>query len=132
VTRVRLAIAAGAALLLIGVVALIYWTGAGAGAAKVATRVQREHGQRVAEARTDERVAATTTAAIGVSAARRSAAIDDYVLTSIKEIRDALAAVPPAAAGDPLPAAPVDRLRDQLNVGIARANRAADPPGAAR
>ncbi|HEX8484667.1 hypothetical protein [Sphingomonas sp.] len=131
-TRVRLAIASGAALLLIIVAALIYRTGSGAGAAKVEARVERDHGTRVAEARTDERAAAVSAVAIGATTARRSAAFDDYVLTSIKEMRDALAAVPPAPAGAPLPAAPVDSLRDQLNAGIARANRAAEPAGAPR
>ena len=124
-TQLRLAIAAGAALVLIGIVALIYHAGSSAGGDKVTVRTEKAHTVAVAASRSDERAAAASSAAIAASTSRQAAAIDDYVLSSIQEMRDALDRLPPAAAGAPLPAAPVDSLRAQLNAGITRANRAA-------
>ena len=97
-----------------------------AGEAKITTKVERQHAERVAEARADERAASDVSASIS----RRVSRADDLstiaVQATIKDLRNALDAVPPAPAGADLPAAPVDGLRDELNASIDRANRAAD------
>ncbi len=127
-TRIRIIIAIGVLLAIVAGVALIRRSGETAGAAKVTAKSERTHADRVAEARTDERSATDTTDAIARSVTRSDALADAYVKTTIKDLRDALDAVPPPAPGVPLPAAPVDRLRDSINAGIDRANRAgADP-----
>lgn len=89
----------------------------------------------IVTARKDERKAAGVGEAIGQAATAQAHESAVHVDITTKEIRDAFQAVPPALvapAGDdaPLPAAPVDRLRDQINAGIARANRAAGDAGA--
>ncbi len=131
-TRTRIIIAIGIVLAIVAGVALIRFNGETAGAAKVAARNERAHGERVGEARADERAAGDTTAAIARSVTRSDALTDAYVKTTIKDLRDALDAVPPASPGVPLPAAPVDRLRDSINAGIDRANGAAEAADAAR
>jgi hypothetical protein len=97
-----------------------------AGEAKVTAKVERERTERIVEARADERAASV----VADSISRRVTRADDLstaaVRGTIKDLRDALDAVPPAPAGAPTPAAPVDSLRDQINASIDRANRAAD------
>jgi hypothetical protein len=85
-------------------------------------------------ARTDEKAAASVATAIGADVDQRNADATLHIDVTTKEIADAFAALPPPApapaAGSeprPLPAAPVDRVRDRLNEGISRANRAAGP-----
>lgn len=131
-TRIRIIIAIGVLLAIVAGVALIRRSGETAGAAKVTAKAERAHDDRVAEARADERSAANTTDAIARSVTRSDALADAYVKTTIKDLRDALDAVPPAAPGVPLPAAPVDRLRDSINAGIDRANGAAEAANADR
>jgi hypothetical protein len=125
-----LAIAGAAAL----AVVLIHKNGEQAGAATAALQGERVRQRRIAEARADERTAAQAAQSIADRTARADAVTDVVLEHTIKDLRDALDAVPatPAAcAGGELPAAPVDRLRDLLNAGIARANRAAGDAGAA-
>jgi hypothetical protein len=89
----------------------------------------------IVTARKDERKAAETSVAIGADTAAANRDTTIHLDLTQKEIRDAFDAPQPApahAGGDALPAAPVDRLRDRLNEGIARANRAADAAGDAR
>lgn len=83
-------------------------------------------------ARQDEKVATRTATAIGADVDRQTADATLHIDLTTKDIRDAFDSLPPPmpapAAGAeprPLPAAPVDRVRDRLNESIARANRAA-------
>lgn len=89
-------------------------------------------------AREDEKTARGAAEAIGgnVEGKNRDATINIDLTTG--EIRHAFDALPPPqpapAAGEPdrpLPAAPVNRVRERLNQSIARANRAAGPAGEA-
>jgi FtsZ-interacting cell division protein ZipA len=100
-------------------------SGEKAGAAKVTQAVERQRTERVAEARVDERTAAVVSDSISRRVARADDLSTQAVKATIKDLRDAIDNVPPAAAGASPPAAPVDSLRDTLNAGIARANRAA-------
>lgn len=100
-------------------------SGEKAGAAKVTRAVEQQRTERVAEARADERTAAVVSDSISRRVARADDLSTQAVKATIKDLRDAIDTVPPAAAGAPPPAAPVDSLRDTLNAGIARANRAA-------
>lgn len=131
VTRIRIIIVVMAIVAIVAGVALIRRGGETAGAAKVTARVEKAHTASIVEARADERAAATVTQSIAARTVRIDAATDAYVKTTIEDLRNALAAVPPAADGAALPAAPVDRLRDQINAGIDRANRSADAADAA-
>lgn len=74
--------------------------------------------------------------AIGTATTEQNRESTVRVDITTKEISDAfqsipIAAPPPAGASPnrDLPPAPVDRLRDTLNAGISRANRAADASG---
>lgn len=130
-TRVKL-IAIGVVLVaVLAVLAWVYHAGGRSGADRVTAKAERDHGAAVADARADERRGATSTATIAARTARADDMTDRLVRQTIKELRDAITDVPPAVAGDPLPPAPVDGLRDRLNAGIARADRAAGPAGAA-
>jgi hypothetical protein len=124
-TRARLIMVGVVALAIVAAIAWIRAGGEKAGAAKVEHRAERDHSERVVEARTDERTAGDVAASID----RRVARVEDLstaaVAATVKDLRDAIDAVPPSAAGAPPPAAPVDSLRDTLNAGIDRANRAA-------
>lgn len=105
---------------------VLYHHGEKAGAAKVEAKVEKAHAAAITDARHDERAAANASATIATSTAQQtiaSAAVTHYI---VKELHDAIDAVPPAAPGAALPAAPVDSLRASLNTGIAGANRAAD------
>lgn len=113
-----------------GGIAMVRRGGEAAGAAKVTAKVEQAHRTAVAEARTDERKAATVTQSIAARTVRIDRQTDAYVQTMIEDLRNALA-VPPGADGAALSAAPVDRLRDGINAGIDRANRAADAADAA-
>lgn len=130
-TRIRIIIAVGLLLAIVAGVALIRHSGETAVAAKVTAKTERAHSASIAEARVDERSVSDTTAAIARSVSRSDDLADALVKTTIKDLRDALDAVPAAAPGVPLPAAPVDRLRDSINAGIDRANRAAETADAA-
>ena len=124
-TRPRLIIVGLAVLLAITAAVVLVRRGERAGAAQVTSTAEREHGARVAEARADERAIADVGSAIEQHVARADDLSTAAVLATIKDLRDAIDTVPPAAAGDPLPAAPVDGVRNALNAGIDRANRAA-------
>lgn len=124
-TRVRLIIAAVILLAIVAAVWMIRSGGERAGAAKVTQAGEQQRAGRLAEARSDERAATAVSASISQRVSRADALSTAAVQATIKDLRDALDAVPPAVAGDPLPAAPVDRVRDSLNASIARANRAA-------
>ena len=126
VTRIRIIIVVMAIVAIVAGVALIRRGGETAGAAKVTAKVEKAHAASIVEARADERAAATVTQSIAARTVRIDAATDAYIKTTIEDLRNALAVVPPAADGAALPAAPVDRLRDQINAGIDRANRSAD------
>lgn len=125
-TRTRIIVAIVVALAIVAGVVIIRRGGETAGAAKVTATNDEAHTAQVVEARADERAAATVTQSIAARTVRIDAQTDAYVQATIEDLRNALANVPPAAADAALPAAPVDRLRDGLNAGIARANRAAD------
>ncbi|SDA14855.1 hypothetical protein [Sphingomonas sp. NFR15] len=80
-------------------------------------------------ARKDEQTAAHVATAIATDTQARTQDATVHIDLTTKEIHDAFSSLPaPRPAGDdprPLPAAPVDRVRDRLNESIARANRAA-------
>jgi hypothetical protein len=130
VIRARLIAAGIVVVALLVVVWAIHRSGERTGAARVTQDVERQHSARVAEARADERAAAVVSDSIGRRVARADDLSTQAVRATIKDLRDAIEAVPPAVAGDPFPAAPVDRLQNSLNAGIDRANRAAEDPGA--
>ncbi len=131
VTHLRMILIVVAILTIAASVVLIRRDGETSGAARVTATNEKAHAAGVAEARVDERAAAAVTASIAARTVRIEAKTDAYVDTMIKDMRDAIADVPPAAADAALPAAPVDRLRDSVNAGIDRANRAADAASAA-
>lgn len=111
--------------------ALTYSSGSSAGGAKVKTKVTAQRAEHVAEARTDERKATEVTIAIADQTARADTLSETLLRTTIQDLRDALDSTPPAAAGAAPPVVPVDRLHDDLNQAIARANGqagAADAP----
>lgn len=130
-TRIQIILAIAAIVAIVAGVAWIRSRGETAGAARVTATNAAAHTARVAEARSDERRAATVTQSIAARTVRIEAQTDAYVETMIKDLHDALADVPAAAPGAALPAAPVERMRDSLNAGIARANRAGGDAGAA-
>jgi len=118
---------------ILALIVLAFVTGRGAGSDHVTAQAERDHGARVAEARTDEQRASVSTATIAARADRADALSDRLVRQTIKDLRDAISNVPmPVASGNPLPSAPVDSVRVSLNAGIARANGAAEPATAAR
>lgn len=118
---VGLAIAA-----LLGTYAMIRHGGEKAGEAKVTAKVEKQHAVSVANARHDEQAAQATTARIAERTARADAVTSAYVQSTIEDMHHALDALPPATSAAPLPAAPVDELRDHLNALIARSNGAAE------
>lgn len=113
-----------------GVIALTYRSGSAAGGAKVTAKVEKQRAEHVAQARTDERKATAVTIAIADRTARADALSETLLRTTIQDLRDALDSTPPAAAGAAPPVVPVDRLRDDLNAAIARANGQAGPAAA--
>lgn len=116
-------------LILVGIIgasyALTYRSGSAAGGAKVTTKVAKQSAEHVAQARTDERKAAAVTIAIADGTARADALSETLLRTTIQDLRDALESTPPAAAGAAPPVVHVDRLHDDLNQAIARANGSA-------
>lgn len=124
-TRVRLVVAGLVLLAIVAAIGLIRHSGERAGAAKVEHRVVVDHGARVAEARSDERTAGDVAASIDRRVARADDLSTAAVAATVKDLRDAIDAIPPSAAGAAPPPAPVDSLCDSLNAGIDRANRAA-------
>lgn len=122
------AIGAALALLVLLVVAALvgaHRKGERAGADRVTVQVQRDHAAAVTVARQDERAAVDASATIATSVAQQTVASAAVTHHIVENLRHAIQSVPPAAAGDALPPAPVDSLRDTLNAGIDRANRAA-------
>ena len=111
-------------------VALVYRSGSTAGGAKVTTKVAVQRAEHVAQARTDERKATEVTIAIADRTARSDALSETLLRTTIQDLRDALDSTPPAVAGAAPPVVPVDRLRDDLNAAVARANGSAGAAGA--
>lgn len=105
-----------------GAITRVYRSGSAAGGAKVTTKVARQSAEHVAQARTDERKATAVTIAIADGTARADALSAALLRTTIQDLRDALDSTPPAAAGAAPPVVPVDRLHDDLNAAIARAN----------
>ncbi len=106
-------------------IALVYRSGSTAGGAKVTTKVEKQRAEHIAQARTDERKATEVTIAIADQTARADVLSETLLRTTIQDLRDALESTPPAAAGAAPPVVPVDRLRDDLNQAIARANGSA-------
>lgn len=111
-------------------IALVYRSGRSAGGASAKVAIGEQHRQRTAEARGDERLAADVTTAIADRTARADVLSETLLRTTIEDLRNAIDAMPPAAAGAAPPVVPVDRLRDDLNASIARANRAAEAAAA--
>ncbi len=111
-----------------GAITLVYRSGSAAGGAKVTTKVNAQRAEHVAQARTDERKATAVTIAIADRTARADALSETLLRTTIQDLRDALDSTPPAAAGAAPPVVPVDRLHDDLNAAIARANGSAGAP----
>ncbi|KQN77886.1 hypothetical protein ASE91_14310 [Sphingomonas sp. Leaf62] len=105
---------------------MVYRSGRTAGGASARVAIGEQHRERTAEARADERLAAEVTIAIADRTARADALSETLLRSTIKDLRDALDATPPAVAGAAPPVVPVDRLRDDLNASIARANRAGE------
>ncbi len=127
------AIAIGVVALLLGAALFTaHRKGERAGADHVTVQVQRDHAAAVTLARQDERAAVDASATIATSVAQQTVAFAAVTHHIVEDLRNAIQSVPPAAAGDALPPAPVDSLRDTLNAGIDRANRAADAAEALR
>lgn len=96
--------------------------------------VPRHDPTPIVTSRKDQRAAATVSEAIGAATAAQARDSAVHVDITTREIRDAFQAVPPAQSApvggtSALPAAPVDRLRQRINEGVARANGAAGPAG---
>jgi len=125
-----LLLAASIATAIGGGVALIHHEGVEAGAASATAKAEKAHTARVAEARTDERTAQATADTASAAIAHDTAESTAFTRNQIEDLHHALYDVR-AAPGASLPAAPVDRLRDTLNTGIDRANRAAEDASAA-
>ncbi|RMB55441.1 hypothetical protein C8J44_0684 [Sphingomonas sp. PP-CE-3A-406] len=132
VTRIRIIVAIVIALAIVAGVAMIRRGGETAGAAKVTAKAEKAHAERITEARTDERAATSVTQAIAARTVRIDAQTDAYVQSTIEDLRNALNDASSAADAAAVPAAPVDRLRDSINAGIDRSNRAAEAADAAR
>lgn len=109
---------------------LVYRSGRTAGGASAKVAIGEHHRARTAEARGDERLAADVTAAIADRAARADVLSETLLRHTIEDLRNAIDAMPPAAAGAAPPVVPVDRLRDDLNASIARANGTAEAASA--
>ena len=116
--------AIGVALALLGLLVVAALVGAHrkgerAGADHVTVQVQRDHAAAVTVARQDERAAVDASATIATSVAQQtvaSAAVTHHIVENLRHVLDT---IPPAPAGDPLPAAPVDGMRDDINTAIA-------------
>lgn len=125
------AIAIGVVALLLGAALFTaHRKGERAGADHVTVQVQRDHAAAVTVARQDERAAVDASATIATSVAQQTVASAAVTHHIVENLRHALDTIPPAPAGDPLPAAPVDGMRDDINIAIARANRAAEAAAA--
>ncbi|KQM86883.1 hypothetical protein ASE70_17390 [Sphingomonas sp. Leaf22] len=134
-TRIAKPVAIAVVVLAIGgavwlAIALVYRSGRTAGGASARVAIGEQHRERTAEARADERLAADVTIAIADRTARADVLSETLLRSTIKDLRNALDATPPAVAGAAPPVVPVDRLRDDLNASIARANRAAETAAA--
>lgn len=130
--QIRAALVGGLLLALLGVILFVHRQGERAGADHVTVQAQRDHAAAVKDARADERLAVNASNTIATTVAQQtiaSAAVTHHI---VENLRNAVQSIPPVAPGDPLPAAPVDRVRADLNAAIADANRAAEPTAAAR
>lgn len=130
--QIRAVLVGGLLLALLGVILFIHRQGERAGADHVTVQAQRDHAAAVKDARADERLAVNASNTIATTVAQQtiaSAAVTHHI---VENLRNAVQSIPPVAPGDPLPAAPVDRVRADLNAAIADANRAAEPAAAAR
>ncbi|MFG6282612.1 hypothetical protein [Sphingomonas sp. S6] len=130
--RTKALIAAIALLGLLVVAALVgaHRKGEQAGADHVTVQVQRDHAAAVTVTRKDERAAVDASATIATSVAQQTVASAAVTHHIVENLRHALDTIPPAPVGDPLPAAPIDGMRDDINTAIARANRAAEAAAA--
>jgi hypothetical protein len=131
VTRPRIIMAIVTMLTIVVAIVLIRRGGEATGAAKVTSAAEKVRAKRITEARTDERAATAVTQAIAARAVRIDAQTDAYVQSTIEDLRNALNDATHAADSTALAAAPVDRLRDSINAGVDRANRAAEAADAA-
>ena len=115
-------------------IALIYHKGETAGGAKAEVRAEKAHAKTVAVARADERQAQATVDAIGKRVAAANDKTDILVRTKIREMHDALDAMPGTLNGDARSANAVDAdsVRDHLNALVVDANRSADAADAER
>lgn len=122
------------AVLIGGIIALVYRKGETAGRAKVHAQAEKAHAKSVAEARTDERRAQATVDAISNRVAVADGQTTVLVRSKLTEIHDALDSTPGSAIGAVLPPAPFDTggVRASLNTVVADANRAADAADAER
>lgn len=96
------------------------------GAAKEIKKVEKAHQAAVVAAHVDTKAAQGTADQIGAATARTNAQVTDLVQSKIQEMHNVIDAIPASAAGAPLPPAPVERMRDDLNALGDGARRAAD------
>lgn len=130
--QIRAVFVGGVLVALLGIILFAHRLGERAGADHVTVRAQRDHGAAVTAARADERLAANASDTIATTVAQQTVASAAVTHHIVENLRNALDSVPPVAPGDPLPAAPIDSLRTDLNAAIALANRAAEPATAPR
>ncbi len=130
--QIRAVFVGGLLAVLLGIILFVHRQGERAGADHVTVQTQRDHGAAVAAARNDERLAANASSTIATTVAQQTVASAAVTHHIVENLRNAVQTIPPVAPGDPLPAAPVDSLRAQLNAAITLANRAAEPPTAPR
>lgn len=130
--QIRAILVGGLLLALLGVILFVHRQGERAGADHVTVQAQRNHAAAVTEARADERLAANASSTIATSLAQQTVASAAVTHHIVENLRNAVQSLPPVAPGDPLPAAPVDRVCADLNAAIDHANRAAELGTAAR
>ena len=114
------------AAVLTGAYFLIRAHGEQIGAANVTATATAQHTARVAEARTDEHTAQAVTDRIGARVAAADEATTEFVRNKMKDMSDAIAAIPAAPAGGPAPVFDTDSVSASLNAVVDRANRAAE------
>lgn len=130
--QIRAVFVGGLLVALLGVILFVHRQGERAGADHVTVQVQRDHAAAVTAARADERLAANASSTIATTVAQQTVASAAVTHHIVENLRNAVQTIPPVTPGDPLPAAPVDSLRAELNAAIALANRAAEPATAPR
>lgn len=130
--QIRAVFVGGLLAVLFGIILFVHRQGEREGADHVTVQAQRDHGAAVTAARADERLAANASSTIATTVAQQTVASAAVTHHIVENLRNAVQTIPPVAPGDPLPAAPVDSLRAELNAAIALANRAAEPATAPR